>query len=147
MDKRRVFIKNGRPIFRVDKISSPKVEIRYIHPDYVFHFEEGGLTDTGLLNVFKIDSLTSPSCPQFVGRWDQSVETLDVDVFNVSTTSGVKFRAGKDGFTGHHPQRLSDSNRSYNITVRLPTGMIFDGSVSFNVNWGHAPELCIRSKT
>ncbi len=146
MDKRKVFLKNGRRIFRVDKISSPKVEIRYIHPDYVFHFQEGGLTDTGLLNVFKIYSLTSPSCPRFVGRWDQSVEALDVDVFNVSTKSGVKFRAGKDEFAGHHPRRLSDSNRSYNVTIRLPTGMIFYGAVSFSINWGHAPELFFRSK-
>lgn len=140
MHKKQVFVKNGVNIFRVDKVANQKVEVTHLHPDYAFGILGSGLTETGLLEIFKLEP-KNPALPYFVGRWDQSVETLDIDIFNAGSRISDYFRSERGGYTGHHPLRTSDSERKYSVKISLPDMLIFDGFISFNTNHGHVPGL------
>lgn len=140
MDKKRVFVQNGMNIFRVDKISNPKLETKYLCPGYDFQFLHEGLTETGFLRVFKLDSKDS-TLPCFIGRWDQSTETLDIDIMKVGSKASESFRNERNGYAGHHPTRTADPERKYQLKILLPEKPIFEGYVSFNINHGHAPGL------
>jgi hypothetical protein len=140
MHKKKVFVKNGVNVFRVDKVANQKVEVTHLHPDYAFGILGSVLTETGLLEIFKLES-KNPTLPYFVGRWDQSIETLDVDIFNAGSRVSDSFRAERGGYAGHHPLRTSDRERRYSVKISLPGTLIFEGFVSFNTNHGHAPGL------
>jgi len=62
MHKKKVFVKNGINIFRVDKVANQKVEVTNLHPNYTFGILGSGLTETGLLEIFKLES-NNPTLP------------------------------------------------------------------------------------
>ncbi len=140
MHKKKVFLKNGRSVFRVDKVFNQSIRTIYIDAGYQIGILKNGLTDTGLLQVFKLEA-THTQLPSFIGRWDDVAETLDVDMFGGSAKARQNFYAGRNGCAGHHPMRTSDTARVYVIRIELSNKVIFDGLVSFNINHGHDPKV------
>lgn len=91
--------------------------------------------------MLTIEPKENSELPSFSARWDQNSETLDVDILNVDSDTSSLFEAGKDGYSGHHPLRISEEVRMYDVIIKTPRNEIFRGNVSFNINHGHAPNL------
>jgi hypothetical protein len=141
MHKDNVFKRKGDNIFRVVEIKNLKIE-NYIHPDYEIETESyGKLSETGLVLVFQIKSIVDDKEPYFIARWDQNFETLDIDIKNVDNRVKALFNAEKDGYAGHHPVRILQETRTYDVNIQLPEKSIFRGNVTFNVGHGHHPDL------
>lgn len=141
MHKDNVFKKDGKDVFRVVEIKNLKIE-NYIHPDYKIETEPfGQLNETGLVTVFQIKAIADGNEPYFVARWDQNFETLDIDIKNVDSATRAFFNSGRNGYKGHHPERILQETRTYDVNIQLPEKSIFRGNVTFNVSHGHHPNL------
>jgi len=139
MDKKNVYIDTeGRNKFEVNTIFNVRVEKTYLHPDYDLITDKNDMTDTGYMVVFKLEP-TNPDLPSFVGRWDHKQKVLDIDIFKVDSRSVTNFRAGKNGYDGHHPIVISEAPRLFAIDIRIPDGKILEGTMTFNIGHGHAP--------
>ncbi|MSR71603.1 MAG: hypothetical protein EXS50_02990 [Candidatus Taylorbacteria bacterium] len=140
MNKKSVYRKGGLNIFRVDKVSNLTIN-PFVSPEYILNIVNEPLSETGLLVLFKIDPREDVSLPSFVARWDQNYETLDIDILNIEKGVATLFKGGKGGYEGHHPVRISQSTRTYKVSIKLPTKDIFSGNVTFNINHGHEPDI------
>lgn len=143
MDYKNLFKRKGLNVFRVDKIHNLKIDVRHIDPEYQLKTEpEIALSSTGLLPIFEVCPKEKGSVhPSFTARWDQNKETLDVDMVGVEKSLMGEFKGERDGYSGHHPERLALPSRTYNVDIKTPHRQIFVGNVTFNINHGHEPGL------
>lgn len=133
MNNKNVYKNNdGQNIFRVNTIFNVQIEKTYIHPEYNLVIDTNEMTDTGFMIVFKL---------VFAGRWDQKQGVLDIDIFKVDNKSVTNFRAGKNGYNGHHPLLKLESPRLFEIDINIPDEKILKGTMTFNIGHGHAPNL------
>ncbi len=119
------------------------IEIRqtYLNPKYtVLQQTVNTIGSTGWLEVFQL--LPSDVGPSFSGRWDggsrekgkEERNALDIDILGVSAKEVSLFRNGRSGFSGHHPVKLeSDRGHVYQVSIRIPSEKVFEGTVCFNV--------------
>jgi hypothetical protein len=116
---------------RVSKISNLLVQPKYIHPEYRVEACAGILSETGQLEVLKVVP-NSGSGPYFTARWDQKPAHVDFDMHEASSTAIKNFKANTGGYSGHHNNRSSNpEKRIFDVTIKTPAGLIFDGAVSF----------------
>jgi hypothetical protein len=116
---------------RVSHISNLEVNPTVIHPDYKSEPCDGILSETGKLEILKLVPKSGDG-PNFVARWDQGPQQLDIDMHGASPSAVKKFKNDRGGYKGHHTSRTADPNkRVFDIQIQMPTGMIFDGTVSF----------------
>jgi hypothetical protein len=60
-------------------------------------------------------------------------EHLDIDMHEASKTAIRKFKGNKDGYSGHHTNRATNPDkRIFDVTIKTPAGVVFDGTVSFS---------------
>jgi len=131
---------NGQNIFQVNTIFNVQIEKIYIHPEYNLVTDTNEMTDTGLMIVFKLES-KNHNLPLFAGRWDQKQGVLDIDIFKVDNKAVTNFRAGKNGYNDHHPLLKLESPRLFEIDIKIPDEKILEGTMTFNIGHGHAPNL------
>lgn len=126
MDKRKVK-KDGR-VFAVKDLTV-RQEI-YRDTDYQIElYHNNKATDTMHLIVGKLVS-NDQSLPYFIFRWDDNQDQFDVDIENVTNETKKKFKAGKDGYSGHHPRRFVDKEgRCLEVDISLPNKKIFQGII------------------
>jgi len=109
----------------------------HIHPDYEVKFGDPKVSSTGSMVIFKLIPKDGCSGPRFVGRWDNKQEALDVDVFDAIDKENKQFKAGADGYCGHHNGKaeFGASGRTYQIKIEwLGKGTIFEGEANFAVH-------------
>src|ERR1700692_2783857 len=112
------------PDGRVFAISNLQLEERYRHPDYAFTEGNGQLSETGRIVLFELKS-RKPGDPAFVARWDGGNRkflhkiqyAVDIDILGVSGADQKQFRKGVGGYSGHHANRLSDTENRYNVLI------------------------------
>jgi len=132
VDRQRKIEKIANQSGRVSKVGNLEVHTNSIHPDYALEHCDGILSETGKLELLKLVP-KSGTGPSFTARWDQKPQRLDIDMHDASTTAAKKFKAEQDGYSGHHTERTSDPHkRVFDVTITVPTGTVFDGSVSFS---------------
>lgn len=142
MDRKKVYIRNGKDIFRHDAAFNKEVSTDYIDPGYTLDItEHSKMSDTGLLTLFMIKPNKGSNFPLFAVRWDEKEQAVDIDIISSNPTICKLFKAGKDGYCGHHASRISESPRLYKIEIKIPDKKIFVGNTTFNVSAGHAPNL------
>ena len=128
---------------KVFAISNLIVDIAYQDPTYnIIKSATNAITQHGLLEVFKLEPISGIG-PSFVGRWDggsrevgkKERQDLDIDIECVSESEGRRFRAEKDGYSGHHSTPLhTAAGWAYEVVIRTPKeGMIFKANVTFGV--------------
>lgn len=140
MDKKDIYKRKGGNIFRHNKIFNAKINTQELNENYELSVPEiNELSETGLLTIFKIHPRSNKEMPSFSGRWDEKQNMLDMDILNVTDKISTLFKAGKDGYFGHHPIRISESPRLFQVIIKIPEHDIFNGEVTFNINMGHAP--------
>ncbi len=142
MNRKEVYKKRGENVFRVDKIFNLKINKLFLHHEYKLKTPETiSLSETGLLILFIIEPIENFDLPSFSARWDQNLETLDIDISNTTHKISILFKAEKEGYLGHHPKNISQNPRTYNVHIAIPQYEIFNSNISFNINRTHAPEL------
>lgn len=119
------------------------IEQNHLSPSYqVVKRPSHAISGTGLLKVFELTG--PPNGPSFVGRWDGGSRgegqkkkfDLDIDIRGVSPTQEYDFKHCKNGYAGHHADRVeSDRGWKYQVRVRTPEdGLIFEATVCFNLH-------------
>lgn len=142
MDRKKVYIRNGKDTFRHDAAFNIEVSMDYIDPRYTVNIPEcSKISDTGLLRLFTIKPNKGLNFPLFAVRWDEKEQAVDVDIVSKDSTISRLFKSGKDGYYGHHASRISESPRLYKIKIKIPDKKIFVGNTTFNISMGHAPNL------
>lgn len=128
MDKRKV--KKDGSAFAVKDLEA--IEI-YKDPDYRIElYHNNKVTDTMHLIIGKLIP-SETSLPHFIFRWDEQQDQFDVDIENVDNETKKKFKAGKDGYSGHHPRRFVDKVRCMEVDISLPNKKIFKGTIKVPV--------------
>lgn len=121
-----------------------KVEIHptYLNPKYTLPKQTANeISPTGLLKVFEINPFEGG--PSFTARWDGGSREvgrkerydLDIDIDGVSEEERSRFKNGQGGFSGHHTVKVpSDTGHKYQVSLRTPGEMIFEGTVCFSLH-------------
>ena len=123
MDEKKV-ARNGRA-FGVNRVEA---DTRYIDKNYRLRcYPENRITQTGLLEVAALKPKRK-GLPEFVFRWDENADTLDVDIMGVPDDVRRSFRRGIHGYAGHHTKRVS-KDKVFEVSIRTPEREIFCGSV------------------
>jgi hypothetical protein len=129
------------------------VEIRptYLNPTYTLSDQTANeISPTGLLKVFELNS--SGDGPSFTARWDGGNRSggseryeLDMDIHGVSDQERIRFKHGLGGYSGHHTTKLeSNKGHAYQVSLKTPNELIFEGTVCFNLLRKHGFEASIQ---
>jgi hypothetical protein len=111
-------------------------EHEYIHPDYDLVLGEGKIGPTGLLSIARL-RLKNPrtgSLPEFVLRWDDKDDCLDVDSLSELEEEQRLFKKGTGEYYGHHSVRISISPRVFEISLMWRGQLIYRGRLKFNLS-------------
>jgi hypothetical protein len=130
MDPKKVQEKDGKArnvmIVNVEKIS-------YLNKNYELVICEGeNIGDTGLLIIFRIRA-KHESLPDFLGRWDEKDNRLDIDICKVDKDEKKRFERGIGEYSGHHPEVICETDRKFNINIIARNINIFEGILSFGL--------------
>jgi hypothetical protein len=151
MDIKKVEQRDGkaRRTFNVSE------EHTYIHPEYDIVMGSEEIGSTGLLAIVRLrpKNTKTGTSPEFVLRWDNKDNQLDVDAVNVSEKEQSAFRKPSTGYYGHHPARIGAGNRIFEVNVRWRGQQIYCGKVRFNLGrevesiatMGYKPSASTRS--
>ena len=111
-------------------------ERKYIHPDYDLVLGEGEIGPTGLLAIatLKLKNSGTGVLPEFILRWDDKDDRLDVDSLSKLEKEQRLFRKGTGGYYGHHSVRISFSPRVFEIDLAWRGQLIYRGRLKFNLS-------------
>lgn len=136
MKKDQIFKRQGENVFAVDKAMNIRHALN-LHPDYTLHApNESRIGDNGLLVIFELVPIDE-KLPRFRARWDQNKEVVDIDILNVGRAIFDDFRGERNGYSGHHPSRISTDERRFEIKIAIPEIEVCSGWIVLNINWGH----------
>ena len=139
MDREKVSIRNGKAF----KINAVTVKQDYIDARYeLFIYQRNEITSTGLLTIGELKP-QDETLPGFLFRWDEKADSLDVDINN--TTDGIerKFKAGKEGYDGHHTKRVPyEKNKTFEVDIKIPDFQVFKGNISFGLQVNRRYQIC-----
>jgi hypothetical protein len=128
-------------------LNNLKVTKRYLHPDYDIQVQDLVRGSTGWLRIFSLTPKI-PGLPSFHARVDDgSVRKtkdpeLDIDIDDVSDAVKRDFKAGRNGYMGHHTRRQSNPNeRIFDVEITMRNERVFEGEVFFNVNFSMTAEM------
>jgi hypothetical protein len=123
-------------------LSNLKITTRYLDSDYELFNENLTRGETGLLKVFSLIPKQGTGKPDFRARIDdgnrikRKEPELDIDITGVSDAVVKDFRAGRNGYVGHHTSRSPNANeRIFDVEIATPSGRVFKGEVFFNVTF------------
>jgi hypothetical protein len=127
-----------------------EIEVSFCHPDYELSAEASAVpTPSKLLRLFSLVPETS-SDPTFFGRYDarddlsghNQASAVDVDASGLAAAEERDFKAGKNGFSGHHSTRTKDGR--HQILISTPQhGKIFEGTLSMKASArGELLDIC-----
>ena len=114
---------------RVWEIHNLSARTDFIHPDYeLIIYPTSSIGPTGKWVLFEIKHKNG--YPVFRGRWDEKASSVDVD--KVTITPGGEEKFSKK-FVGHHTDRTDLTRWAFDIEIAPRSGLVFSGSVCFNV--------------
>jgi hypothetical protein len=123
----------------VAHLSNLNISTHNLDPDYEIVNENLVRRETRYQKVFSLIARTAGK-PSFHARVDDGTPDnvkdidLDIDVNGVSDAVVKDFRAGRNGYVGHHTNRsLRPEQRIFEVVITTPAGKAFEGEVSFNV--------------
>ena len=107
-----------------------KVELNFLNTEYDLEvFPESNITKQGLLFIGKIKP-RQPSLPEYLLRWDEKNNHLNVDMIPEENF----WKSETQGYKGHLPEKAVDHvGRAFSIVITTPKLRIIDGVVSFSL--------------
>ncbi len=120
------FKKKKRKVAGITKVETQRV---YLNPEYTIKtFENTKTTKTAWVRVAEISS-DKPGNPAFILRWDKKADTIDADIhLNRDKRNDLW---SKQGYTGHHPQKVKD--KIFNVKIETPQGLIYEGELNIGL--------------
>jgi len=133
MDREERIVARGQPL-------DLEIVSHHRHRDYDIEKHDMQRGPTGLLRMFSLTPRTEDR-PTFQARWDDGApkrlhqEDVDIDILGVDEDVRRDFKAGRNGYCGHHSNRAADPDkRIYDIKIAVPDGVIFEGTASFRLS-------------
>ena len=132
-------------------LSNLKITTRYLDSDYDILNENLRRSSTRYLGVFSL--IPKPAGkPSFHARVDDGTPDnvkdpqLDIDIRGVSDDIVRDFRAGRNGYIGHHTDRSPNrAQRIFEFEIATPQGRVFKGDVFVNVTFSVAVTMTSAS--
>ena len=143
MNRTQQIAERKRPDGRVMQLSNLNIAKHHLDAEYSIRKHNLARSETGLLRVFDLVP-NNPGDASFHARWDdgspgrRNREDGDFDIDGVSDEIKRDFKNQNPrwGYSGHHTDRSPDPHqRIYDVRIEAPTGLIFEGEVSFNVTF------------
>jgi hypothetical protein len=114
------------------EIYNIKHDLVYLNPEYKLEIlQNSTISKQGLLICGKLTPKT-PSLPEFWFRWDEKKQELDIDMHG-DIRHEEDWRNSRNGYEGHHTEKVTNSGREYKILIKIPNTVIFEGIFSFNL--------------
>ena len=142
MDRSKQMERRGQPDGQITNVDNIQFVTRQLSPDYQIVACDGRRMN-GLLRVFSLVPKTAGGV-RFDGRLDDGNPgnrrraDLDVDICGAEPTiqKDFKSRTPRQGYSGHHANKSTDPyHHDYEVNIRGPGGVVFEGRVSFNVTF------------
>lgn len=111
-----------------------KVEpINYLNPKYELEIlDDNPTTEQGLLLIGKLIP-KQRSLPQFLLRWDEKGNHLNVDI----VPQEEDWVRETNGYKGHRPDKVDGYKcRAFSLIIKIPTLNVIDAIISFNLARG-----------
>lgn len=110
-------------------------ERTYIHPQYEIVLYGGQIGPTGLLVIatLKPKNAMIGTLPEFILRWDEKDNHLDVDPVDVSRAQGSQFKKGTSSYYGHHADKLRSGPRVFEANIGWHGQLVYRGEIRFNL--------------
>lgn len=130
MDRKKVAKENGK-VFSIGKIEC--VETFYRDKNYALQlYCNNRIGETGFLDIGKLSS-DKQGLPEFIFRWDEKKEALDVDICISGKRDNRLWKLR--GYEGHHSTRIyREEGRVFELKVNVPCRKIFHGRIRVPVN-------------
>ena len=139
MDRSAQIAKRSLPDGQARSANNLAFKIKHIDPEYWLQVCELERTETGLLALFLLVPQVS-SRETFRVRIDDGSPNrrkeleVDIDILDASKSVQDDFKAGRQGYSGHHSVRdANNSQRIFSVCIRVANQPIFDAEVSFNL--------------
>jgi hypothetical protein len=117
--------------------SAPNISERhtFIHPEYDIILDGGQIGPTGLLVIARLKpkNATIRTLPEFVLRWDEKDNHLDLDPVDVSKAEKSQFKKGTSNYYGHHAEKLRSGPRVFEVNIVWHGQPIYHGEIIFNL--------------
>ena len=124
MDKDKAAKRDGkaRSAFNVSE------QHTFIHPGYDIVLDGRQIGPTGLLVIARLRPRNAKvgTLPEFILRWDEKDNRIDVDPVNVS-------KAKKSQFYGHHAAKLPSSPWVFEVNIEWDGRPVYQGEIRFNL--------------
>ena len=106
----------------------------FIHPEYDIVLDDGQIGPTGPLVIARLKpkNATIGTLPEFVLRWDEKDNRLDVDPVNGSSAEESQFKKGTSNYYGHHADKLRSGPRVFEINIRWDQP-VYRGEIRFSL--------------
>ena len=124
-----------KKISKVVSTRGVRIETHYVAPGYeVSLTDKATLGKTGLLRSLEI-SCKTPRMPSFLGRWDDPVRMLDLDLITDDPAERHSFKHGCDGSSGHHSTRTTAHDMwEFEVNIVYHHTPIFEGLVQLSLD-------------
>jgi len=108
----------------------------FIHAEYDIVLDGAQIGPTGLLVIARLKPKddTMGTLPEFVIRWDEKDNHLDVDPLDVSKVKERQFKKGTSGYYGHHADKLDSGPRVFKANIEWHGQPIYHGEIRFNLS-------------
>ena len=131
VDRNKVAERDGkaRTAFNVSE------QHKHILTGYDIVLGSGQIESTGRLVIarLKMKDATVRISPEFVLRWDEKANSLDVDPVNVSIVEARKFKKGTGDYCGHHPNKVGSNPRVFEVNIRWRGQQVYHGEIRFSL--------------
>jgi hypothetical protein len=151
MDRIKKILARTRGDGQAKNLTNLQITRRYLDPDYQLLQSVLMRGETGLLRVFSLVPRTAGK-PSFEARIDDGnpgnrrEPELDIDITGVDKTTERDFKAGRNGYFGHHTDRSPNpEQRIFDVTIATPNFTVFDGEVSFNATFSVEATFSVNS--
>lgn len=108
----------------------------YIDSAYVIDiYDSNKITNTGLLTIADLHQKKhlATKSTEFLFRWDEKANTLDIDPCNALSNEKAEFNKGTSSYSGHHPKKLPSSTREYEVKIIWGGKQLYHGKIGFSL--------------
>jgi|GEM_PF-3074736 len=107
----------------------------FIRPAYEIVLDGQQIRPTGLLVIARLrpKNATITTLPEFVLRWDEKDNHLDVDPVDASKAEVSKFKKGTSSYYGHHAEKSQSGSRVFEANIGWHGYRIYQGEIRFNL--------------
>ncbi len=107
------------------------ISTEYLSPEYETEIlSKNTTTSTGLLEIIRLNPL-KPDLPQFIFRWDENKDALDIDIYKDRKRCNDLW--GKNKYKGHHTRKISKESKIFEADINGPNGIIFKGIINVDL--------------